>query len=264
MAFHGTPGSRIQMSYDQAAIDGSGVRLIAVDRPGYGHSTFHKGRRLSDWPNDVAQLADHLKLKQFSVVGVSGGGPHAVVCARYLPDRVSTAGIVSGVGPMAEPTLGGGDVTGVNRTLTRLAARSPSLLYPVFWAQDFAVRRWPEAVLRAAAKQMPAADVAALGRADVKAAFLEDGRRASKTTPQAAAQDFALFARDWAFELEDIEVPVHIWHGDADRNVPIAHARHLAARIPEVQLHELEGEGHLLAVDHLEEILRTVSVAASG
>src|SRR5581483_5022557 len=86
MVFHGTPGSRIQVSYDEGAIVASGVRLIALDRPGYGHSTFHKHRQLTDWPGDVAQLAHHLKLQHFSVAGVSGGGPHAVVCARFLPE----------------------------------------------------------------------------------------------------------------------------------------------------------------------------------
>jgi pimeloyl-ACP methyl ester carboxylesterase len=54
-------------------------------------------------------------------------------------------------------------------------------------------------------------------------------------------------------------VPVHFWHGDADRNVLIGHARFMAERIPGAVLHECPGEGHLLYVSHLEEVMRTVS-----
>ena len=101
--FHGTPGSRLEVSCDQVPIISSGVRFIAVDRPGYGHSTFQRGRRLADWASDVTRLADHLKIDGFSVIGVSGGGPHAAACARFISERVLGAGIVSGVGPLAEP-----------------------------------------------------------------------------------------------------------------------------------------------------------------
>ncbi|MGH9299558.1 MAG: alpha/beta fold hydrolase, partial [Acidimicrobiales bacterium] len=101
LAFHGTPGSRRQVLLplaDEAARK-AGVRLIAPDRPGYGHSTFQRGRRLVDWAADVASLADHLDLGHFAVIGISGGGPHALVCAALLADRVNRAGVVSGIGP---------------------------------------------------------------------------------------------------------------------------------------------------------------------
>ena len=73
--FHGTPGSRLSLSFDARAIEASGVRLIAPDRPGYGHSSFHRGRTLADWASDVSTLADHLKIAKFAVSGFSGGGP---------------------------------------------------------------------------------------------------------------------------------------------------------------------------------------------
>ena len=51
----------------------------------------------------------------------------------------------------------------------------------------------------------------------------------------------------------------HIWHGDQDRNVPIANGRFLTAAIPGSVLHECPGEGHLLNFDHLDEILLTIT-----
>jgi pimeloyl-ACP methyl ester carboxylesterase len=257
-AFHGTPGSRRQVSFDEKAIVAAGVRMIAPDRPGYGLSSFHPGRSIVDWAADVAVLADHLKLDSFAVVGVSGGGPHALACARMLPGRVTAAGIVSGVGPMGDPEFDVGMV-GFNRGLTFLARQSPFLLVPLFWFQEFSVRHWPDAALRAVAKRFPAPDVALLERADVQAAFFDDARHSSATAAQAATQDFVLFARDWGFRLQDVTVPSHFWHGDADRNVPMGHGRFMAARVPGAVLHECPGEGHLLYVNHLEEVLTTVA-----
>jgi pimeloyl-ACP methyl ester carboxylesterase len=260
-AFHGTPGSRRQVSFDEKPITAAGVRMIALDRPGYGHSSFHPGRALVDWPADVRALADHLELDSFAVLGVSGGGPHAAVCARHLPDRVSSAAIVSGVGPMGDPAFDVGMV-GFNRGITFLARQSPLVLRPLFWFQAFSLRRWPEATMRAVTKRFPAPDAALLERPDVRAAFLDEAKRPSATTTRAATQDFVLFAREWGFRLEDISVPVHLWHGDADRNVLFGHGRFVAERIPGAVLHECPGEGHLLYVNHLEEILTTVTAAA--
>jgi pimeloyl-ACP methyl ester carboxylesterase len=259
-AFHGTPGSRRQVSFDEKAIAAAGVRMIAPDRPGYGHSSFYPGRSIVDWAADVAALADHLKLDTFAVVGVSGGGPHALACARMLPDRVTAAGIVSGVGPMGDPEFDV-DMVGFNRGLTFLARQSPLVLLPLFWFQEFSVRRWPDAALRAATKRFPAPDVALLERADVRAALFDDVHHSSATAAQAATQDFVLFARDWGFRLHDVTVPSHFWHGDADRNVPMGHGRFMAAHVPGAVLHECPGEGHLFYVNHLEEVLRTVAPA---
>ena len=83
--FHGSPGFRLQVSFDGGAVEAARVRSIAVDRPGYGHSSFQRDRRLADWASDISRLADHLHLDRFSVVGISGGGPHAAACARSFP-----------------------------------------------------------------------------------------------------------------------------------------------------------------------------------
>lgn len=262
--FHGTPGSRLQVSFDETSIVASGVRFIAVDRPGYGHSTYQRNRRLAGWASDVACLADHLKISRFAVMGISGGGPHAAACARFLPERVTAAALVSGVGPFADSGLDGGDMMGVNRALTKLAAVSPSMLVPLFSVQEFITRRWPEPALRAALRQFPEPDAAVLRRDDVRAAFIEEAKRSAATTARAAAQDFALFARAWGFRLDEITVPVHVWHGDVDRNVPLSHGRFQAASIPGAVFHQCPGEGHLLVTDHLQEILHTVSTQQSA
>ena len=253
-AFHGTTGSRWHFTVDDGPVAAAGVRLIVPDRPGYGLSSFHSGRRLRDWADDVAFLADHLGLQDFSVMGVSGGGPHVAVCARFLPARVRAAAIVSGVAPLADPGSEEGMMPS-NRGITAVARRAPLVLWPVFAGMTAFGRRWPERALQAMVRELPPPDTAVLMRPAVRDAFLRDVRLASSTTGQAGAQDFRLFSRDWGFRLEDITVPVYIWQGDVDRNVPAAHGRLQAERIPGAVLHEVPGEGHLLFVDHMTDIL---------
>jgi pimeloyl-ACP methyl ester carboxylesterase len=226
-------------------------------------SSFYRGRQLHDWAEDVAFLADHLGVADFSVMGVSGGGPHAAVCARFLPARVRVAAIVSGVAPLADPGSEEGMMP-TNQRITALARRAPLALRPVFGGMTAAGKRWPERALQTMAKQLPPPDAAVLARSAVREAFVRDLRHASPTTGQAGGQDFRLFARDWGFRLEDIAVPVHIWQGDVDRNVPPSHGRLQADRIPGAVLHECPGEGHLLFVDHFPEILRELTPAGTG
>ena len=261
LAFHGTPGSRHQVLVDPDGAAAAGVRLIAPDRPGYGLSAYQPGRTLAGWADDVAVLADHLGLDRFAVMGISGGGPHAAVCARFLPERVSAAALVSGVGLMADPGSEAG-MMGPNRLFARVARRAPMANAPLFGLVGILGRRSPDRAMAMMASRAPTADAAALEEPLLRDAFRRDLHQASRTTGRAAAQDFGLFARDWGFRLEDITVPVQVWQGDEDVNVPVAHAERQAAAIPGAVLHLIPGEGHLMVVAHLSEILGELLAAA--
>jgi pimeloyl-ACP methyl ester carboxylesterase len=249
-AFHGTPGSRHQVLVEPASARAAGARVIAPDRPGYGASSWRRRRTLEGWANDVAELADHLGIERFAVMGVSGGGPHAAACAGFLPGRVSAAALVSGIAPLAEPGSEAGMMPN-NRLFVRVARKAPAANALPFWLVSVLARRAPTWLV----KGMPAADAAVLARPEVRSSFLAFAH-ASPTIGRAAAQEFGLFARDWGFDLGEVNVPVQVWQGDADVNVPVVHAERLSAAIPGAVLHVVPGEGHLVFVDHLEEILR--------
>lgn len=79
----------------------AGIRLIAPDRPGMGGSDFQPGRRVIDWPADVAALAEHLALERFAVLGYSGGAPFAAAVGAMLPERVRSVSLVACVAHLA-------------------------------------------------------------------------------------------------------------------------------------------------------------------
>jgi pimeloyl-ACP methyl ester carboxylesterase len=105
--FHGFFGSRLDWTYfdDACRFEDLNARIIVADRPGMGLSDFKPKRKLLDWPNDVVELADSLKLDRFGVMGISGGGPYAVACAYKIPERLTATAIVSGMGPSEAPAV---------------------------------------------------------------------------------------------------------------------------------------------------------------
>ncbi|MBA2636940.1 MAG: alpha/beta hydrolase, partial [Solirubrobacterales bacterium] len=84
--FHGAMGSPLRPSgVVRAVLAELGVRYVMVQRPGFGASDALPDRTVLDWSDDVAQLADALRLDRFSVLVVSAGGPYAAACAHWLP-----------------------------------------------------------------------------------------------------------------------------------------------------------------------------------
>lgn len=252
--FHGTPGSHTQFAPAGRAAADIGVRLIVPDRPGYGHSTYDPHRSLLDWPGDVRSIAAALGAERYGVIGVSGGGPHAVVCAHALGDVLTGCALVGSPSPGAAEVHA--DAMPFNRAVFMLARRAPWLLRVPLGALSFAGRHLSEDRIRTQMlSQLPEADARIMAQPEVSDALFADLRRKHPTATKASAQDFALFGAPWGFDLEQIDTPVDIWHGTQDVNVPVANAHYLAAHIPGSELHVLDGEGHLFMYERATEIL---------
>lgn len=248
----GTPASGIVgVLYHEAASE-AGVRFISVDKPGYGHSDYMKGRLLTDWPEDTAALADHLGLDRFAVMGESGGGPHVLALAWGMAERITVALCVSGMGPGHESWVREG-MKAMNRRLFWLAQHAPWLLRFAMRSMVRTLRnpkrrdKWIEQQLKAA----PECDRALMEREPLLLQLTMDAVfDAFREGTHGATQEMQLFGRPWGFALSDIRAPVHVWHGTEDVNVPIAVARRLCEEIPGAQAHMIEGGGHALSFDH--------------
>jgi pimeloyl-ACP methyl ester carboxylesterase len=258
LAFHGFPGSRVFARISHEAAARAGVRVIAPERPGFGLSTYKPKRRIVDWPDDVAQLADALGIERFAVMGVSGGGPYAAACACKLPSRVRALAIVSGVGPMHRPGATKG-MLATNRMLFSAQRRLPPLGRLIVWFMGQSITRGGERGVERFLKALPEPDQEIVRRPEMRELFVEDGREAFRSGARGPALECALLVHRWGFRLEEISVPCHLWQGEADRNVPASHGRYQAAVIPNCTAHFIAGAGHLLVVDRIEEIATAIT-----
>jgi pimeloyl-ACP methyl ester carboxylesterase len=262
--FHGSPGSRLFHPPDEVT-KRLAVRLICAERPGYGDSTFQPDRRILDWPNDIASLADALNLDSFAVVGHSGGGPHTLACAHAMPERVKAAAVVAGAGPVDTPGATEGMVL-----LNKLAFKFGQYLpWPIAYAITRQVFRDaaadPTKAIDRDKDTRPLVDSEILDSQEIRELCIRSDKEAYRQGLLAFAWDIHLITRPWGFRLDEIRVLVHLWHGTVDNSTSMAMARHMAQTIPNGKLTVCEGEAHMLLIPRWEEILNTLigmSIAA--
>ncbi|HET8896100.1 MAG TPA: alpha/beta hydrolase [Protaetiibacter sp.] len=256
---HGTPGARTQIpEAARAMATREGVRIIGVDRPGIGRSTPHVYDDISGFTADLQVVLDALNVERCAVVGLSGGGPYALAAGARLRDRVVSVGSLGGVAPVLGPDAATGGVV----ALTRIA--EPFLRYTRV-PLGFGLSRVVQAVtplggpiLDLYARFSPPADRVLLTQDDFKAVFLGDLTRQGRRQFSAPFADLMVFGRDWGFALEEVDVPVHWWHGQADNIVPFAHGEHMVQRLPHATFHPLVGGGHLAGFGVSTDVLQRV------
>ena len=265
--FHFAPGSRLDPAvlFARCPAALAGIRLIAVDRPGFGRSDRQPGRGFADFPADVLAVADRLGLDRFAVLGLSAGGGYALACACLIPERVPVAVVVSGMPSVSRQQDRRALAMG-SRVLYRLAGPVPWLVQPVmallFRLTIRALRRPGRPAMREDMGLPFPQDVLAdpqlrpLVIADLTEAVIRPGTRG-------LVDELALYARPRGFRLDQITVPVHLWHGDRDVSAPTVLARAAAAAIPACHVVFVPG-GHTAPFGHLEEILRPVREAGEG
>ena len=129
---HGLPGSRLSARIADKVAARLGIRIIALDRPGFGLSDFKPGRTIADWPDDLVEAADILGADRFPVIGLSGGGPYAAACAFSIPYRLTSVAIVSGMGPLHTPGASDG-MRRSGRVFFTLAPRLPWITRLAMW-----------------------------------------------------------------------------------------------------------------------------------
>ncbi|MGB3209945.1 MAG: alpha/beta hydrolase [Desulforhopalus sp.] len=252
--FHGFPASRLEGSLHAAAAFNAGVGLIAPDRPGFGLSDFAPKRSILEWAEDIRQLADHLELSKFAILGVSGGGPYALACSLCLAHRTSVTVLVAPLGPIAEGK-GSADMNVFARMSFSVARKYPKacrLLYGALLVP--LLRRRPSIIL--SLLQPTAADKPVIDNPEIRGKMQLSIREAFRHGAQGVLHELYLFAQPWGFSLQEINSRIHLWQGGEDGTVPPSMGKFIAEQLPACQYHFWPNEGHFsLAIDHGAEFL---------
>ena len=244
---HGTPGSRrLARLFDDAAAD-AGVRLLAIDRPGFGGSDPWPDRSVSDAGRFVTAVLDDADVDAAGLIAFSGGAPFALATAATHPDRVTSVDLVAGATPPDE----GSEPPAVQRLLAGLATTTPTLLRGLFRGQRWLAARFDPSFVLAQYTTDGADEVDDDAAEIVKRDFVE----AFNHHRSGVVTEFRHTSSAWGIDYDAIDAPVTLWHGDDDTNVPIDGARRLARTIPDAELHVLDG------ADHLRTLLRATPTA---
>jgi len=251
---HGWPGSRLGGRLLASAARRANVRLIVPDRPGMGRSDPHPGRSLLDGARDTAALADRLGLDRFAVVGYSGGAGFALACAFLLPDRLSHVAVASGLGPLETRQVRRALPSHLRLTFSVVGSFPGFARLPATLISE-GVRRFPGLVAFQACLLACAEDRRVLARPRVAETLRAEYEEAFRQGTAGVEAEAGLFARPWGFPLDSLPGGIHVYHGDADRFVPVEMGRHLARTLPDARFHLLAGAGHFWIVDRFVEAL---------
>ena len=215
---------------------------VAFNRSGYGRSSAKEGRCAIDIGNDVRELADLLDLEHYVSVGWSGGGPHALATA--FDPRCKGVVTLAGLAPFNQPDLDFYEGMKQNDVDEYTAA-----LHDI---NDLIIR------LEAGAgnDEFCTPDEHAIAMPsfeEIAAAIL----RTKEFGLRCIVDDYSSYLSPWGFSVTGIQVPVIVFQGGLDENVPFGHARWLASKIPNAVLNSKPGEGHIsLILNNRGEIVR--------
>jgi pimeloyl-ACP methyl ester carboxylesterase len=242
-----------------------GVRLISFDRPGYGESDRLEGRRVADAAADVLAIADAHDLEQFSVVGRSGGGPHALACAALLPERIARVAVLVGIAPHGADGLDWFDGMAQSNVIEyTVAANSYADIVAHTREVASAVRADPASLIARLHAELPDSDRRVVADRGIRSMLIKSYAEALRTSDYGWIDDVVAFCSPWGFDPASITIPVLLWHGASDVFSPASHARWLAERIPSATVIVQAGAAHFGALDVLPDILRWLSASLPG
>jgi non-heme chloroperoxidase len=222
---------------DQALLVASnGYRAIAHDRRGHGRSSQPwDGNDLDTYADDLAQLLDALEVRDAVLVGHStGGGEVTRYLGRHGTTRVAKAVLVSAIPPLMLKTPANPEGTPIEAfdTLRQGVAGDRSQFYQDLSAPFYGANR-------------PGATVSQGVRDSFWLWSIQVGLKGAYDCVEAFSET------DLTEDLERIDVPTLIIHGDDDQIVPIgASAMKSSKLVKDATLKVYPGAPHGLFATH--------------
>jgi non-heme chloroperoxidase len=237
---HGWPLTADAFEDQMFFMASNGYRCVAVDRRGHGRSDqTWGGNDMDTYADDLAELIEHLDLKDAILVGHStGGGVVARYIGRHGTERVAKAVLISAVPPLIVKT--GANPGGLPiEALDGLRASVQADRYQ-FW-KDFCNLFY--------SLNRPGAKVSE-GVAD---SFFSQCSMAGFPASYFGIKAFS--ETDFTEDLKKFDVPTLIMHGDDDQVVPIdVGGKASAARIAGATLTVYPGAPHGITDTHKEQL----------
>lgn len=259
---HGGPSSRLEARLFASSASRHGLRFVCADRPGIGQSSPQKSRTYSGWADDLTTIADALGYREFGVTGWSEGGPWALAAAAYIdPLRLRHVSSIAG---------GSYGAFGDNWAADRLSraddmggflalhfAPGFRLMYA---ALDITAEHFRATYFKELLKAVNEYDRRVLLEPGFESAFCAASAECFAQGSEGLVRDSELLYRNWAFDVRNIERPVHMWQGLDDSLVAPFINETIADRMPGAIWHPVEGAGHFIAIGSADDIL---AIAAS-
>lgn len=216
---------------------GMGVRLIAVERPGYGLTPPMDMTAVGEWADLAGGLMDALGVEVFDVAGISAGAPYAYAVGARLPERVRGLWVLSG--------------------LPQVCAEEIRAYYPpdssAVW--EF-YRDAPLSEIAAGFAAAAPGFARTFAELPLMLGALEEMGAHDYLGP---AREAKLQVHPWGFALSDVRAPVRLWHSPEDTQTPFEAVRATAALLPRATLSHQADPSHVPSEETVYELFRALA-----
>jgi pimeloyl-ACP methyl ester carboxylesterase len=264
---HGTPDARQARHPDDGLAAAAGVRLLAVDRAGFGDSDPDPTGGLTAIGADLGALLDDLGVGRAALVGWSAGGLAALAAASVLGDRIERVVLVATLPPVEayrDP-----DVVAALGASRRPFVEMALELPPADLAAEVAPYLLPDPLTEAAAREHVLDGAGPVGAAELAAVpgaveALVAGLLAAGRHGTTGVEHDLRLQLEPGLDLGAIRVPVLAVHGSEDGVAPPEVGRWLVEQLPDGVLETVPGAGHHLWFTRWPELVRSFGEDPAG
>lgn len=258
--YHGT-GSHIQgMCLHKPGIR-YGFRIIAPDRPGIGQSDFRSHWTVLEHAIDMAELADHLMIKSFGAIGISGAGPTLMASAFAIPHRLKCVIELACAMPLYNDKEAIKQLGAMDRLYAKLGTRLPLAAFQFPFAIMGIIMKLmkkPKLFAKMFKSSLCASDQTIFALPDFQYFFIKDFQTLFSHGSKAAAYDAQTVYKDWGFNIADIDTHIEGFHGTEDKFVPIKFSEYMAKTVKKAHLNPITGQGHFYNLVYGYQMLKKV------
>jgi len=252
---HSVLGSRLELPFDADEISKQKkIRLIVVDRPGYGASDPDTDARFIKWPHDLVQLLDSLGIDQCSLTGYALGGQYVLACAHEIPERLKRVAVIS-AGMAPESTEDYDKTVPFYKMNYQLARHVPKVYGLMSSVLVKGVLNDPENFFNQMSERQGKADQEIMSMELFKTEMYASMKEGFKQGGKASSRDIVEYMHDWEIDFSTIMTPIDVWHGESDHHVPCVLSERFKGILKNTQYFVQPGQGHYMFYTHWPDVL---------
>jgi pimeloyl-ACP methyl ester carboxylesterase len=245
---HGMHQSRLTRHPDEQFAIENHIRIIVPDRPGYGKSDPFDKIPLTEWPNDLAQLMQHLHVEKFSLLGLGLGTIFALKAAEVLAEKINRTTCVS-LAHFINPITNCKFLTIAASGACRLAKYSPKLMLHVtkIMGKDIFLKD-PISILTNFYPIRSQQDQQALDRKDLQQILVKDFTESNRQGFGKAliSELHYLLNNKRIFNPAKITTPVNCWRSKNSQKPTVSEIETFCAELPNGEIHIVKNDNELI------------------
>jgi len=247
---HGLNSSGLEAKVFSHLISDDNFRIIGIDRPGMGSSSFQKDRSILNFTKDITAVADKLAIDKFTIVGISAGASYALAYAYKNPERLNSCHIISGLGTIEENFH---ILNNDNKKFITLSKKYPWIVQPIFWmlmGRHSKKKEKSEKFLNNIIQSLDQVDKNSLNEPIIRSLFIEAFRQSYLQGVKGVAYDALLsYSKPWGFNLEKIKHDhIYLYNGAKDASIPIKMGEQMHKSLQNSTYNLYQDDGHLSIV----------------